>query len=371
MIRVLHLIKSMGRGGAEMLLAEGFPHGDRRRFEYRYAFFVPWKNEMAKIIEDQGAKVACLKANRSAGMLLSVRRVANLIRDWEVDIVHCHLPMAGVVGRLASRTSGVPLVYTEHNKMERYHPLTRRANILTWEMQAGAIAVSQEVKDSIDRHTESEVPVHVVLNGIDSSRYRRDSGERKELRGELGIPEDVEVVGTVAVFRQQKRLDQWLEAAALVARDRDDVHFLLVGDGPLRDDLQALGESLGLTEKLHFPGLQQDVRPFLEIMDVFVMSSEFEGLPLALLEAMAMSCVVIATEVGGIPEVIRSGTNGYLTKVNDPEALGGLILRVLQNVDDRSRIQTEARQTIKERFGIAEMVANTEAIYESILSNGG
>ena len=214
--RVFHLIKSLGRGGAEVLLAEGLTVADRDRFAYGYGYFLPWKDAIVPELDAQGAEVVCFEAKDNARILLAARRVAKHLRAWGADVVHAHLPVAGAVARLAGRLAGVPVVYTEHNLMERYHPLTRRLNLATWGQQAQAIAVSGDVEDSIRRHAGDRVPVRTVLNGVNTRSYDPANHDGTAVRAAWGIPADAPLVGTVAVFRTQKRLDHWLDVAQQV-----------------------------------------------------------------------------------------------------------------------------------------------------------
>lgn len=368
MPRVFHLIKSLGRGGAETLLAECLRFSDRMRFVHEYGYFLPWKTAMIPALEEQDVKVVCFDCKSNREILLAARRVSAHLRDRRVDLLHCHLPVSGVVGRLAGKMAGIPVVYTEHNKMERYHPVTRRLNLMTWNWQDRVIAVSSEVSSSIRAHANGRVRVDVVLNGVDTDRFRRDQAGAEAVRRELGIPTRAPVVGTVAVFRVQKKLEDWLEAARLLHERHPDARFLLVGDGPLRNELTTLTRSLGLENIVHFPGLKEDVRPFLAAMDVFMVSSIFEGLPLALLEAMATECAVVATRVGGIPEVIRHGKNGYLVDPGQPGSLAQAASGILREPETKRRIGEAARKTIVTEFGLQRMTNRLEAIYLDVLT---
>ena len=129
MIKVYHVIKSLGRGGAEMLLPETLRVHDREQFDFRYAYFLPHKGQVAEDLREIGAEVDCLGGSNSAAILAKVPALARLARDWGADLLHCHLPVAGIAGRLAGKLGGIPVVYTEHNKQERYHALTRRLNL--------------------------------------------------------------------------------------------------------------------------------------------------------------------------------------------------------------------------------------------------
>ena len=367
MIRVFHLIKSLGRGGAETLLPGTLRTADRRRFEYAYGYFLPWKDDLVGELRALDAEVTCFGARSRPGMLASARRVADRLEAWEADLVHCHLPLAGVVGRLAGRIAGVPAVYTEHNTLERYHALTRWLHLRTWGWQERAFAVSGPVAASLARRANGGVPVQVVRNGIDVERFDPERFEGTEIRARCGIPETALVVGTVAVFRTQKALGDWLEAARRIHAQMPDSRFLLVGDGPERERLEQRAAELGLAEAVHFPGLQDDVRPWLAAMDLFVSASVFEGLPLALLEAMAMARPVVATRVGGVPEAVTDGSDGLLVEPRDPELLAERCLALLHDRNRGRCLGTEARRRVAADFGLQRMSRQLEAAYVDVL----
>jgi glycosyltransferase involved in cell wall biosynthesis len=354
-----------------MLLQEGLRFADRQRFDYQFGYFFPWKNALVAGLVAQGAGVTCFEAHTNLGILLSARRVAAHLRRSRVDLLHCHMPLAGSVGRMAARLAGVPVVYTEHNTLERYHPLTRRLNLASWSWQERVIAVSSEVAASIRRHTRSKVRVDVVPNGIDTGRFIRNQASGASLRCSLGIPLDVPVVGTVAVFRVQKRLEHWLDAARRLHQSFPEMHFVLVGDGPLRPRIESLADSLGLRSCVHFTGLQEDVRPYLSATDLYLMSSIFEGLPVALLEAMAMECAIVSTAVGGIPEVIRRGENGLLVEPDRPDLLAAAVARLLSEPAEVRSYGRAARETVCNQFGVDRMVAEVEAKYVEIVGGRG
>jgi glycosyltransferase involved in cell wall biosynthesis len=241
--------------------------------------------------------------------------------------------------------------------------------VLSWNLQDLAIAVSDEVRTSIETHVRSKRPTKVILNGVDTDHFDLARCEPSRIRLELGIPAGAPIVGTVAVFRSQKRLQDWLEAARMLRATATNVHFLIVGDGPLREELRERARAAGLDGSIHFPGLQDDVRPYLAEMDVFLISSEFEGLPVALLEAMSMQRVVVATAVGGIPEVIRNGENGVLVAPRDPHALSRAVSKTLDERENQARMGIDARSTVIERFGLQRMTREIEDAYDEVLAN--
>ena len=365
--RIFHLSKGLGRGGAEILLEQSLRMGDRERFEYGFGYFLPWKNALVESLRAAGSDVKCFETRSNLGMLASVGRVAEHLRAWRADLVHCHLPLSGVVGRLAARRVGIPVVYTEHNLQERYRPPTRRLNLATWGSQACVIAVSEEVAASIRARKDSSVPVVVVRNGVDLDRFDPDRVDGAQQRSAVGIAPDAPVVGTVAVFSAKKKLDDWLAAARSIHDRLPAVRFLVVGDGPLRGELEAAAAALGIGQAVVFPGIQEDVRPYLAAMDVYLMTSMYEGLPVALLEAMAMRRPVVVTPVGGIPEVVRDGENGVHVAVGSPAAAARAVLDLLEDRTRATKLASDARRTVQERFDAGNMVRNIESIYDRVL----
>jgi len=277
------------------------------------------------------------------------------------------LPIAGIAGRIAGIYAKVPVIYTEHNKWERYHRITYWLNKLSFSKQDTVIAVSSEVKRSIELHYNGTQPqVQVIVNGVDTKKFDRNviAGD---IRRQLKIPANAIVIGIACVFRSQKRLDIWLEIAAELHKKHPGLEFLVVGDGVLRDEVKDAADRLNTNEYVHFAGLQAEVRPYLQAMDIFMMTSEFEGLPIALLEAMSMSCVPACTAAGGIAEVVQNGINGILVPVEDPKQLVNEIDNFLQQPAALARMRTEARKTVQRSFGMQQMVSQIESIYHSTL----
>ncbi|MCA9571703.1 MAG: glycosyltransferase, partial [Myxococcales bacterium] len=280
----------------------------------------------------------------------------------------CHMPLAGVVGRLVGRITGIPVVYTEHNLQPRYHKATFLANKATWGMQRRVVACSEDVARSIHEHIGHHVPVQVVQNGVATERFRKDPDAGAAVRASLGVPEDARVMSTVAVFRTQKRLTTWLEVARAVLDADDRAHFFLVGDGPLRAEVEAAVDALDLRGRVHLPGLLEDVRPWLSASDVYVMSSEFEGLPVALLEAMSCELPAVTTDVGGINEVVRTGTEGTLVHRDRPLDLAPAVLELFADDGLRASRAAAARARVVEGFGMGRMMGELEAIYREVVA---
>lgn len=351
-----------------MLLAEGYVFRDEKRFDYRYGYFLPWKDAMVPTLRDQGAPVVCFDAKSSARCFASAVSVAQWLRRERADILHCHLPVASVVGRLAGAMARVPVVGTEHNLIEGYHPLTRAATKATWSLQDYVIAVSREVEASIARNCDHRVSVETVVNGVATRRFTRLPGAKASLRARLSLPHDARVVGTVTVFRKHKRLDLWVRAARQIAERDPLARFVLVGDGPLMPDVRRWVSDEGLGDRVSLPGLIEDVRPWVSGFDVYMMSSDVEGLPVAMLEAMSMEVPCVVTRVGGIGEALRDGVEGQLVERGDVGALVDRTAALLADEDARRRMGTAARARVEQEFGMRRMVAALEAVYERVLS---
>jgi glycosyltransferase involved in cell wall biosynthesis len=369
MFPVLHIIKSLGRGGAEILLPETLRHHDQQQYRFHYIYFLPWKNQVVADIQQAGGTVVNMPANNNLQILRKVRQIAAYIKRHNIQVIHCHLPWAGIVGRLAGLLTGIPVIYTEHNKWERYHTITYFANKFSFSRQQQVIAVSAEVAQSIRKHYSNSRPdVKVVLNGIDTIRFSPIVSIERNIRKELGISPTATVIGITCVFRAQKRLTIWLEIAARLHSMFPGLIFLVVGDGILKKEIHEKAKELSLNAFVHFTGLQTDTRPYLKAMDIFMMSSEFEGLPIALLEAMSMGCMPACTSAGGIPEVINDSVNGLLVPVNDPLQLADRIAACLSQPESIANMKRSARETVVSSFDMKKMVHTLETIYTDVIN---
>ncbi len=363
-IKILHIIKSLGRGGAETLLPEALKLHDRKKFEFHYIYFLPWKDQMVGEIEQAGGQVTCLEAKNNIQLMLQSRSVIAYCKKHGIDLIHCHLPWAGFLGRWVYRRTGIPVLYTEHNKQERYHRITYTLNKFSFNQQSAAIAVSEDVGSSIEENIHPRIPVRTILNGVNTQAFCRDPAAGLALRKSLGIDDNVPVIGTIAVFRFQKRLVEWLQVFAEVQAKYPKVQGIIVGDGPLKEEILRERSRLGLEDSVHMAGLQTEVKPYLSAMDMYMMTSSFEGLPIALLEAMSMECAVVSTTAGGIGEVIRENQEGLLAPVDQWQHLADKILALLENEPMREQLAAQARQRVVEAFSMQRMVRELEGIYK-------
>lgn len=388
-IKVLHLIKSLGRGGAEKLIPETALVHDQSRFEFHCLYFYHQDQNIVDELIRAGIQVHLIPSS-NLGLFFQVNKVREFVRKEQFDLIHAHLPWAGILARLVSKKLPVPVVYTEHNTWDRYNKVSYWGNRLSFRQQDVAIAVSNEVALSMQLNSlwnpyrrGGRLRVKVVENGVNTHVFQKktdaSSGlstgdgravrEEKALEG-LAIPEGALVIGKVAVFRSQKRLWLWVELALRILEKRPDTHFLLVGDGEWRQRIEKQINDAGKSANFHLVGVQKAVIPFLSRMDIYLSTSEFEGLPIAMLEAMSCEIPVVATRAGGIGEVIQHGIQGYLTEVDEWEELEGYCLSLLEDEELRKKMAFEARQRVIDRFSMKKMVGELEKIYLEVLGFG-
>ncbi len=366
-IKILHIIKSLGRGGAEMLLPETLKIHDTSKFEFHTIYFLPWKNQMVEAIESAGGKVTCFSASNNIKLLQQYSKVSEYCKTNEIDLIHCHLPWAGFLGRLIFAKTKIPVVYTEHNMQDRYHIATKRINKLTFNSQSLALGVSEDVSNSIRKNINPKIPVRTLLNGANTDSFLREPQLDARIKVELGIPENALVIGNVAVFRFQKRLIEWLQVFKTIETKNPNVYGIIVGAGPLEEQIKAELIKLELEEKVFFPGLKTDVKPYFSAMDIFMMSSSFEGLPIALLEAMSMECAIVSTDAGGIKEVIRDKQDGLTCTVEEWEELSDLCQILIDDPEKLQEFKKAARERAVNSFSLKRMVDSLEEIYLSVM----
>jgi glycosyltransferase involved in cell wall biosynthesis len=363
--RVLILIKGLGRGGAEQLLASAVPHLDRERFHYEVAYLLPNKDALVPEFEKVDIPVHCLNGARGIGW---VSHVSRLVEDRQIALVHSHSPVPAAGARLWAGNRAAS-VYTEHNVWERYHPLTYWANALTFLRNDHVFAVSEHVQQSICypppfAHRRMP-PVEKLYHGIDLDwipEWEKTDGIR---RG-MGLTDDAVVVGTVANLKSHKRLDVLIEAAAILRRRIRNLRLVIVGTGPREEDLHRLVGDLGLTATVVFAGFREDAPRVAATFDVFALSSDHEGLSIALIEALALGKPAVVTDVGGLAEVVHDGIEGYLVPRDNAAAMAERMERLLRNPSLRDQMGGFAKRRAAE-FDIRKAVRRMEQVYAGLL----
>ena len=363
-VRVLWVVKGLGPGGAERLLCAQAGAHDHDRYEIECAYVLPWKDHLAEELERAGVHTRCLSTTRSDPRW--PLRLWKLVRDGGWDVVHVHSPLPGSVARAAVRSMPAAkrprVVATEHNSWATHRPATQWLNRVTSRWNGDTFAVTAEAKDSMSGAAADRA--QVLRHGIDVEGARAALADRDAVRAELGIDPAEVVVGAVANFRPQKDYPNLLQAARLLA-DRDvPVRIVAVGQGPDEAEVRALHAELELGERVLLTGFRDDAVRVMAACDVFTMASQWEGLPVALMEALALGLPVVATAVGGIAEELVDGQDALLVAPRDPEALAKALELVATDKDRRAELARAAAARADE-FDVSRAVTTIESSYGS------
>lgn len=351
-------------GGAEQLLVS-IARASNRAFGCEFLYLMAGADTLVPALRAAGCRVHGIGARSNGTLPAYLPRLVAFLKETRPDVVHAHLPVAGAIGRAACAHLALPLVYTEHSVFDAYRPLTRIASRMTWNWQARVIGVSEGVSTSLKRNFPGGPPIETIYNGVDTARFSFDDEGQASSGGRFGAPF---VVGTSAMMRSEKRLDRWVRVASAIHKRSRDVRFLVVGDGPERYRVESLATSLGLGEAISFVGAQQDVRPFLAKMSLYMLSSDVEGLPIGMLEAMAMGIPAVAPDVGGVSEVLEQGVSGWICPAGDEESLGETCLDALDS--DLKSVGEAAARAVAARFSVDQMVYHYENVYRNVLAGG-
>lgn len=365
-LRVLWLIKGLGPGGAEKLLCLAAEGRDRGAFEGEVAYLLPWKDTLVGDLRQTGVPVRCLRGGREFDLRWAWR-LRRLLRDGSVDIVHMHSPYVAGITRLVVRSLRrrvrPKLVYTEHLPWPGYHPTTRLLNSLTFGMDDVQLAVSSAVRASIPPRMRGRV--EVVEHGVPLDRVRTAASARDRTRMELGVSPDEILVGTVANLRHQKRYEDLLRAARLVIDSGEPVRFVAAGQGPLEGKIRRQHRDLRLGGAFRLIGYVAEPARLLAGCDLFLLASDYEGLPVAIMEALTVGLPVVAPGVPGIREAVRNGVDGFLVPPRRPDLLAEAVLRLIREPSRRREMSVAARES-SERFDISVAVRRIEDIYRVV-----
>lgn len=365
--RVLYLIVDLPVGGAEIHLLNLVRHLDRDRYS-PVVLCIGKNGPIGEEIAREGVPVTELGLFRKGG---PGRRITITLREFlrreKISLVHSHLYHANYYGRLAAFREEVPAVCTIHNTYAS--PKVHRRLINRWlaRRTARIIAVSAPVRNDILRYDGVDPSKVVVIpNGVDPGRFDIPL-TRAEARERLGISAEHFLIGTVGRLEEQKGLRYLLDAVR-VLRERGKNAFLLVaGSGREEARLREQATRGGIEDAVFFLGARRDVAELYRAMDVFALSSLWEGGPITLLEAMASGLPVVATPVGIVPEIVRDGVTGFLVPLRDPAVLGEALWRVREDSARAEAMGREGRETVRGRYTHRHLAEKVMAVYEEVL----
>jgi glycosyltransferase involved in cell wall biosynthesis len=300
-------------------------------------------------LKERGCEFFCLsEKERSNSFRLSVLSgLVRILREHRVDILHCHRHKATLYGTLAASIAKTPVVLAHVHGLGRTRNLRRKLmNVLLFRKVNRIIPVANSVKEDVMRNNWrlSADKLFVLENSIDYERFANVSVSKAEAKQMLGVPEDAFVYGTVGRLAATKGLSYSIEAFAKVKQQIPSSQLVLAGDGPSKADLQNQAANMPCRDSILFLGHRENIEQLLKGMDVFVLSSVAEGMPRVILEAMAAGVPCVATEVGGIPEIISGGDVGFLVPPGDSNALALTMLEVANMPKDKLAALAERAQ---------------------------
>jgi len=379
-MRVLHLISSTGFYGAENVIVSLAEQQKKQNFGVIIGVFLNTKNpdvEIAKESLKNKLKVQLFGCNGRLDLKVALE-IRNFIKSNNIKILHCHGYKPNFYGILATSFLNVGLITTCHS----WFVNSQKMRIYTWldkfwiRKFDKIIAVSGGIKKELLESGTSENKILIINNGINTQNFKRAiKDERKEMKTKSqninGITKNDKIVGTIGRLDIQKGQIYFLKAAKEVLKIYPNTKFLLVGDGPLKQRLEEKIKELNLENNITFTGFRADIPEILSLLDIFVLPSLKEGLPMALLEAMASKKPVIATDVGAIPKLIKNNKTGILIKPRNPQELSEAILSLLNDKEKAERLGNNGFLFVKKEFSSEKMAENHAQVYKEVLKERG
>lgn len=371
--RVVVLLDSIRRpGGGERLAVEGVIRLDPAEFD-RTLCLSRWEESLEtaeparsilRRLRAQGVRVVGLE-RRSRFDLLAWRPLTRLLRGERTDVIHGHLFGSNLWATVLGRLCRVPVVIA-HEHMWAYSGGRLRPFLDRWviaRFSDAFIAVSEQGRrQMVAVEGIPERDIVVIPNGVEPP----PPGDGDGLRAELGIPAAAPLIGSVGHLRPEKAFEVLVDAAARLGRE---VHLLIAGEGPERERLELLATTLGIEDRVHLPGARSDIGAVLAALDVAVCCSDFEGGPLSVMEYMGASLPIVATDVGGIPELIGDGETGLLAPARDPAALAAAIGRLLGDPELGRRLGVAAARRRAAEHDVGVWSERIAALYRRLLTS--
>ncbi|HKY42513.1 MAG TPA: glycosyltransferase family 4 protein [Pyrinomonadaceae bacterium] len=385
-LHVVHLIEALGPGGAERLLYTNLKHFDPERIRSTVITVYPHATHWLEPITALGVPVVPLNCNNAREIPKGIGRLRTWLRTNKPDLIHSHLWAANIIGRVAGRLTGTPVISSIHNPDHEAEAWADGADVSLvkrrivreldrWTAHTGTdrlIAVSEYVKRSANQHLGIPLDaIDRVYNPIDVDLFKLPPAtSRAELLRACGLPDDSLILLNVARLSPQKGMLYALRALPAILARYPSAHLVSIGattDQSWLAQLECEAATLGVTNNFHILGRRLDVIDFLRACDLFIFPSLYEGLGIALIEAMAAGRACVASSAGPIPEVINNGEDGILVPPADPEAIAAAVCRLLGDESLRKRLETAASRSAFSRFQPQESAGTLTRIYESVV----
>jgi glycosyltransferase involved in cell wall biosynthesis len=369
-VKITYLINSLSSGGAEMMLYRLLENLNRKTYIPEVITLIFLEGPIKKKIESLNITVTEI-GMRSKLDICSIIRLGRYLYLNKPDILHTQLFAADIIGRVTGKIIGIKVIITSIRNI--YYGGKFRDLLIKW-TDKFALKTTFVCQDAADRYIReglvSETKAIVVYNGLDPETFslHLDDHERRQLREKIGVQADIFLLLAVGSLSRQKGYKLLFEAIAILNKQNCEFYLLIAGEGDLREELQKHAAKLGVKSKINFIGRSDNVASLMAAADLLVLSSLWEGLPGVVLEAMASSLPVVATAVGGTPELVIDGITGYLVQPENPNDLAVKLRKVMgMNSVERKKMGEAGNKRVKEEFRVDRMNLAYENLYQSCL----
>jgi glycosyltransferase involved in cell wall biosynthesis len=368
----MQVVHDLNFGGMQRVVVDLCSKVDPSRFKMSVCCLEEFGPNFTEV-ECKGIPVFLVKKNAGVDYLLPFR-LRRLFVGQKVKIVHTHGENPFFYGTIGAKLGRIPvIIHTDHAR--GIFPVAQKEMISEWILSWFAdriVAVSSGVKSDLVKYEHiNPDKILVINNGIDGGKYRIDIGREKK-RTELGIDKNNTVIGTTVRLAEQKGICYLIEAAGLLSEEFEDFKVIIVGDGKCREDLEKQARDCGLEKKVIFTGFRSDVPEIMQIIDIYVLPSIWEGHPLVLLEAMASGKPIVATDISGNRDAVENGHTGFLVPPRDPKELANALKKLLEDEALRRKMGAMGYEKFQNQFTLNRMVREYENLYEEcIFQNQG
>ena len=379
--KIAYVVTPVEFGGAERVSLNFLRNIDRNRFlVYPIIFFRPWEEDsiFLKELKKEGYPLhkipisvrSSLKERDRLWLVRCVKMIFVILFKERFDLIHTHGYFADIITILVAKVLRIPVISTCHGFIEDGRKLKRSngTDRMVLRFSNRIIAVSQGIKDELLKSGIKESKIEVVLNAVQTNTDNDVlTHDRYKKRRAVHASEKDFVLGYIGRLSREKGIHYLLDAVEILAKRNIPIKTVIIGDGPAKKDLELMVRQKGLEDKVFFAGFQTDVRKWIPAMDVFVLPSLTEGTPMALLEAMACGIPIVASAVGGVPQIIDSGKEGILVPPGKPEDIAAGIMELYSSNSLRENFAQAAYRKVKSDFDIKEWTEKIESQYAELL----
>lgn len=375
---IVFLIDGLGWGGAERLMIPILANMDRRLFSVRVGVFqVRNGNPIADDLRALGIPVDLIPVPYMRD-LTAVSRIAAYLKDVNADLIHAQLELGDILGGLAALRMRLPIVSTLHTMPSQDMSLKSRMHqeveyFCLRHFFNMVISVSDEARQfHKDIGKLPDRKTCTIYNGIDLSHFPASpQSDREAVLREFNIPAAATVLITVAVLRELKGIQYMIRALPEILSVHPDLYYLIAGSGDFQSALMEEAARVGVSERVVFAGARKDVPALMSASDIFILPTLTEALPTVLAEAMAASLPILASRVGGVPEMVEDGINGKMVAPADPQQLANACTDMLRDPDALVKMGLAGRQIVEEKFNVRVQVDKLQALYQSLITSYG